>query len=75
MKRQEYITDDQVVKRAKAAVRLAIEKKKIMGTPIVAYDSKTNEIYQINDDGSRTVLGEGSGKGRYSERCRANQET
>ena len=74
MERQEYITDEQVVKRAKAAVRLAIEKKKVMGVPVVAYDSKTNKIYQVNDDGSRTVLGEGSGKGRYSERCKSKKK-
>lgn len=74
MERNEYITDEQVVKRAKAAVRLAIEKKKVLGSPIVAYDSKNNEIYQINNDGSRTVLGKGIGGGRYSERVRANKE-
>lgn len=53
MEKNEYITDEQIVKRAKAAVRLAIEKKKALGSPIVAYDSKNNEIYQINNDGSR----------------------
>lgn len=74
MEGHEYITDEQVVKRAKAAVRLAIAKKKALGTPIVAYDSQTNEIYQVNEDGSRTVLGKGCGKGRYSERCRARRE-
>ncbi len=74
MNRNEYITDDQVVKRAKAAVKLAIEKKKILGSPIVAYDSKNNDIYQINEDGSKTVLGKGIGGGRYSERSKANKE-
>lgn len=74
MERNEYITDEQVVKRAKAAVRLAIEKKKVLGSPIVAYDSENNEIYQINNDGSKTVLGKGIGGGRYSERVRANKE-
>ncbi len=75
MDRHEYITDEEVVKRAKAAVRLAIEKKKVLGAPIVAYDVKTNEVYQVNDDGSRTVLGKGIGRGRYSERCRENKES
>ena len=61
MEKNEYITDEQVVKRAKAAVRLAIEKKNVLGSTIVAYDSENNEIYQINNDGSRTVLGKGIG--------------
>lgn len=74
MERNEYITDEQVVKRAKAAVRLAIEKKKILGLPIVAYDSGNNEIYQINEGGGRIFLGKGIGGGRYSERVRANKE-
>ncbi len=71
---EEYITDEQVVKRAKAAVKLAIEKKKAMGTPIVVYDGKNQSIYKINADGSKTLIGKGSGKGRYSERCSAAEK-
>lgn len=74
MKQDEYITDEQVVERAKAAVRLAVEKKKVLGIPVVAYDSKTKEVYQINSDGSRTVLAKSEVRGRYSERCKSNQE-
>ena len=72
MKRYEYITDEQVVQRAKAAVRLAIEKKKVLGTPIVSYDPVTNKVYQTNTDGSKTIIAEGIGKGRYSERLHSN---
>ena len=75
MDRHEYITDEEVVKRAKAAVRLAIGKKKGLGAPIGAYGGETEEGYQVNDDGSRTVLGKGIGRGRYSERCRENKES
>lgn len=74
MSGNEYITDAQVVKRARAAVKIAIEKKKALGSPIVVYDSKTNKIYRVNDDGSRTVLSDGIGSGRYSERNNAKEE-
>lgn len=65
---REYITDEQVVSRANAAVKIAIEKKKAMQTPIVTYDRKTQKIYQTNPDGSKTVIGDRSTRGRYSER-------
>lgn len=74
MEREEYITDEQVVERAKAAVRIAVEKKRILGTPIVAYDSSTQEIYRINGDGSKTVVGKAGRGGRYSERQKAKQK-
>ncbi|MGN0163561.1 MAG: hypothetical protein ACI4EA_08310 [Candidatus Ornithomonoglobus sp.] len=74
MQRQEYITDEQVVARANAAVRIAIEKKKAMQTPIVIYDSKTQKIYQKNPDGTKTVIGERIKRGRYSERYNQAEE-
>ena len=33
-----YITDEQVVKRANAAVELEIEKLKVLDAPIIVYD-------------------------------------
>ena len=36
MDRKDYISDNEVVERANAAVRFAIEKKKITNTPITA---------------------------------------
>ena len=45
MKREEYITDAQVVERAKAAVKIALDKNKVSGIPLVIYDSKTKKIY------------------------------
>ena len=68
MEREEYISDEQVVKRAKAAVKFELEKKKVMNIPATIYDSKTQKIYQINSDGSKFEIGPRIRKGRYSER-------
>ncbi len=74
MQRQDYITDEQVVIRANAAVRIAIEKKKAMQIPVVIYDRETQKIYQTNPDGTKTVIGERIKRGRYSERCKQAEE-
>ena len=68
MKREEYITDSQVVKRAKAAVRLELEKQRALDNPLVIFDSKTGIIYHENSDGSRVAIGKRMKEGRYSER-------
>lgn len=68
MKREEYISDEAVVKRVNAAVRLELEKKKAMDIPIVVYDREAQIIYQENSDGSRVEVGRRMRKGRYSER-------
>lgn len=68
MKREDYISDETVVKRAKEAVRLEIEKNKALGVPVVIYDRKSQIIYQENDDGTRTEVGRKMREGRYSER-------
>lgn len=70
MDRDKYITDAQVVKRANAAVKLAIEKKKITETPIVVYDRATQNICHLNSDGSLYVVGKRRTVGRYSERIK-----
>lgn len=70
MKREEYITDSQVVKLAKAAVRLEIEKQFAMNNSIAVYDGDSQKIFKENSDGSRTLVGERIRKGRYSERIR-----
>ena len=67
MKREDYISDETVVKRAKEAVRLEIEKNKALGVPVVIYDRKSQIIYQENDDGTRTEVGRKMRKERYSE--------
>ncbi len=68
MKREEYIPDETVVKRANAAVKIELEKKKALNIPIVVYDRETQMIYHENNDGTRVVVGEKMRKGRYSER-------
>ena len=68
MNNTQYISDDQVVKRANAAVKIELEKKKVMEVPIAVYDRKTQKIYQQNGDGTRTIVAERIRKGRYSER-------
>lgn len=68
MERKDYITDELVVKRAKAAVEIELEKRKAMDAPIVTFDRKEQVIYQENSDGSRVVVGTRIRKERYSER-------
>lgn len=68
MKREDYIPDETVVKRANAAVRIELEKKKAMDIPIVTYDRETQIIYKVNSDGTKVEVGRKMRKGRYSER-------
>ena len=44
MKRENYISDDAVVKRANEAVRLELEKQKAMDIPVVIYDREKQII-------------------------------
>lgn len=68
MKREEYISDEMVVKRVNEAVRIELEKKKAMDIPIFIYDRDTQIIYQENSDGSKVEVGKRMRKERYSER-------
>lgn len=68
MKREEYISDEMVVKRVNEAVRIELEKKRALEVPIVTYDRETQIIYQENSDGTRVEVGRRMRKGRYSER-------
>lgn len=63
-----YITDEQVVKRANAAVELEIEKLKAIDAPIIIYDRKRQVVLRRNNDGTETEIGKRLRKGRYSER-------
>ena len=67
MKREEYISDETVVKRANEAVRIELEKNKALGIPAVIYDRESQVIYKENEDGIRTEVGKRMRKGRYSE--------
>ncbi|MCI8285015.1 MAG: hypothetical protein HFE90_07120 [Firmicutes bacterium] len=68
MERENYITDEMVVKRANAAVRLELEKLKAMDIPAVIYDPKTQIVYYEYSDGTRVEAAKRLRKGRYSER-------
>jgi hypothetical protein len=68
MRREEYISDEAVVKRANAAVRIELEKKMAMDIPVAVFDRKTQTIYYKNSDGSKIEAGKRLRKGRYSER-------
>lgn len=68
MRRDEYISDEAVVKRANAAIKIELEKKQAMDIPAVVYDRKTQTIYHENSDGTRVEIGKRMRKGRYSER-------
>lgn len=68
MKREEYISDEMVVKRVNEAVRIELEKKKAMDVPVFIYDRETQIIYQENSDGSKVEVGKRMRKERYSER-------
>lgn len=70
MDKNEYVDDIQIVKRANSAVKLAIEKKHTMGTPVVVYDRKTGDICHLQNDGSKVVVMQGQKRGRYSERIK-----
>lgn len=68
MKREDYISDETVIKRANEAVRIELEKNRALGIPIVVYDRESQVIYRENDDGIRTEVGKRMRKERYSER-------
>ena len=63
-----YITDEQVVKRANAAVELEIEKLKVLDAPIIVYDRKKQVIVRRNSDGTEVEVGRRLRKGHISER-------
>lgn len=52
----DIIDDKEVLKRARAAVKLALEKQKILGVPIVEYDRKMKKVYQVYSDGTRVEV-------------------
>ena len=68
MKREDYISDETVIKRANEAVRIELEKNKALGVPVVIYDRESQIIYRENSDGTRTEVGRRMRKERYSER-------
>lgn len=68
MRREDYISDEAVIKRANEAIRIELEKNRALGVPVVIYDRKSQIIYQENGDGTRKEVGRRMRKERYSER-------
>lgn len=68
MKREEYLSDEIVIKRANAAVRIELEKNRALGIPTVIYDRESQIIYRENEDGTRMEVGKRMRKERYGER-------
>jgi len=50
------LTDEQIDERARAAVRLALEKQKILGVPIIFCDPTTRKIYKMFADGTKVEV-------------------
>lgn len=63
----DYITDEMVVKRARAAVQLALDKNKAIDVPSVIYDPTDRKIYEVYSDGSRKLLSGRLRESRYGE--------
>ena len=61
------LTDEEVVGRVKAAVKLAIEKQEAMGIDIVRYDPKKSCLYIQNPDGTRKIVKENVKRVKYSD--------
>jgi hypothetical protein len=68
MRREVYISDEAVIKRANEEVRIELEKKKAIDVQIYVFDMKTKNKYYKNSDGSSVKAVKRLRKGRYSER-------
>lgn len=66
--KNDYITDEQVVKRANAAVELEIEKLKALDAPVIVYDRKRKIVVRRNNDGTEVEVAKRLREGHYSER-------
>jgi hypothetical protein len=67
-------SDDIVVRNARLAVAMELEKKRALKQPIAKFDPETRMVYMENADGSITVVGNAMKQGRYSERCRRRDD-
>lgn len=69
------LTDEEVVGRVKAAVKLAIEKQEAMGIEIVRYDPKNCCMYVLNPDGTRKIVKENVKRVKYSDKPSDEKKT
>lgn len=61
-------SDGVLVRNARLAVKVDLEKKRVLNQPIARFDPKTGKVYLENADGTTTVMGSAMRRGRYSER-------
>ncbi|MBQ8004447.1 MAG: hypothetical protein IJ299_05075 [Oscillospiraceae bacterium] len=61
------ITDADVVKRVKSAVKIDIEKKKAMNAPVAVFDAKDGKVYAEYSDGRRILMGNRIKRGNYGD--------
>lgn len=61
------ITDADVVKRIKSAIKIDIEKRKAMNAPIAVYDPETGNVYAEYSDGKKIFMGNKIRRGSYGE--------
>lgn len=60
-------SDGWVIRNARLAVKFELEKKRILNQPIARFDPRSGEVYMENADGTRTVTGHVTYKGRCGE--------
>lgn len=56
--KDEELSDEEMNYLVKKAVRMAIQKQEEMGIPIVRYDPKSECLYIMHEDGSRSIVKE-----------------
>lgn len=61
------ISDKDVVKRVKSAVKIDMEKRKAMNAPIAVFDAESGNVYAQYNDGTRVLIGSRIKRGGYSE--------
>lgn len=66
--KKDYITDEQVIKRANAAVEIEIQRLKALDIPVVVFDREKQVVVKRNSDGTEVEVGKPLRKGHYSER-------
>lgn len=62
-----YISDEKVVKRAIAAVQLALDKNKALDLSSIVFDADTGKICEIRPNGEKVIVADKMLKGHYSE--------
>ena len=62
------MTDEELNRRVDAAVKIAQMKNFAMGVPNIVYDSQTQKICELRENGELVPVAERALKGRYRER-------